>query len=356
MKINVNFLFGALTFLHIFLPLYLTIKEQYSTTLQPRFFIRHNIKSYGDPIIHAKVYQKLFEEHQIEVLPGTELRNYPGINFCVDGDTYGPRESCWKQSLLLNIDRSKFVSLSFVESLNFKWSYHYYNDLVDYTVLPNEIYSQIFKLNGNNLYLGNPKYDIKFNSADIYQKHSLDPTKRYVTFFYPRFERGIKKFGAKFPKYYQNLMKWFEDLGYVILTKNRTKVKQRVKVNRQYFVDTDYYPHISMELIEISELVVFFGSAVIEEIVMAHKPFVEFLFDNVNRLSFLRDPSYAYTITKLPGEEEFKKNVQSLLQHQSREFQKIIDQYLFEKHCGQKIINQAIKLYKEKTNPIILKI
>lgn len=349
MQININFLFGALTFLHIFLPLHIKIKEHYPH-LKSRFFIRHNIKGYGDPIIHAKVYQKLFEKYQIEVLAGDQLKNYPGINFCVDGDTYGPRESCWNQSLLLKIDKDQYLSLSFIESLNFKWSYHYYHKLVDYTILPNKIWEKTFKLNGNNLYLGNPKYDIDFKKEDIYKKHQLDPTKKYVVFFYPRFERGIKKFGPKFPKYYQNLMKWFEDLGYIVLTKNRTKVKQQVKVatsNRRYFVDEDYYPHISMELIEISDLSVFFGSAVIEEIVMAKKPFVEFLFDDVNRLSFLRHPSYGYTISKLPNENDFKNNVQKLLE-QSAEFQKTVDEYLFEKHCCQSIIDQSVKLYQEK--------
>lgn len=352
-NININFLFGALTFLYIFMPLYLEIKNNYPE-LFPRFFIRSNVKGYGDTIKHKKAYQELFERYQITVLSGDQLSEYPGINFCVDGDTYGPREACWKQSLILLIDRSKFLSLSFIESLNFKWSYHYYNTLVDYTILPNKIWESTFNLNGKNLYLGCPKYDIRFDKNDIYHKYNLDSKRKYVIFFYPRFERGIQKYGNKFTKYYQNLMKWLEELGYTILTKNRTKVKQHIKIDRPYFVDTDYFPHISMELIEISEFAVFFGSAVIEEIVIARKPYVEFMFDDVNRLSFLRDSIYGYTVNnKLPDEHEFKNKVTELLdpkhfELQQQKFNKVTEEYLFDKRCCKNIIDKAISLYKTK--------
>ena len=351
----VNFILSSITFFQIYIPLIKYIQGINSSNFKILLFLRKNRKSYADPYIHKDQYSKLVAKYKLKLLSASELNKYPGVIICVDGDIYGPHVVNMNESVLRKIDRSKFFIFSFIENLNFQWSYHRYYQWVNYTILPNKMYEITYNLKGSNLYLGNPKYDITFNKKNIYTKHGLLLDKRYVLIFFPRVERGIKKYGPHFNDFLSNLYDYLHQMGFTILVKNRKKTdKKMIKKWRgdRYFVDVTCFPNTSMELLEVAEFVIFFGSAVIEEIVMACKPFMEFIFDDVNRFKYLRDKSYSVTCDYLPTKEQVENNIKSILANKGNyKFDRTIKEYLFNKEDNSKIIfNKMLELMNDKSN------
>lgn len=313
----VNFLFSSITFISYYVPLVIECNKR---NINCRFIYRKNLKKYADPYVHEITCNLIIDKYNIIKGDVKDLVNdksisetNKGIIICVDGDIYGPHEYNYKESILLKIDRSKYMIYSITENMNFKWSYPRYKTLIDYLILTDKQCETQYSLNStNNLYLGNSKFDNNFDRQTIINKYRLDDNNKYVLIYYPRFERGTKKYGKQFVQFYTNLYTYFHELGYKIIVKNREKLglKELKYSGDYYFQDLTLYPYTSLELIYISSLCVFFGSAVIEEVVMFEKPFIEVVLDDVDRFAYLRNDKYMYLIDKsLPTKDELLENI-----------------------------------------------
>ena len=108
----------------------------------------------------------------------------------VDGDIYGPTETSRKESLLFQLDYNNTYILSLQENINFRWSYSYYEPLVNKIIFPNKQYAIKYNLlySPKNIYLGTPKYDTiqSITKSEIYKKYKLQPDLKYVLFFVPK--------------------------------------------------------------------------------------------------------------------------------------------------------------------------
>lgn len=78
-----------------------------------------------------------------------------------------------------------------------------------------------------NLYLGTPKLDVILDSDTIYEKYNIPIDKnKIVVIFHPEYRMLIAndKYGKHtFNKFYRNMHKWFRDMGYYIIVKDRLK-------------------------------------------------------------------------------------------------------------------------------------
>jgi hypothetical protein len=347
--IELNFLFSSVTFLQLYIPL---VIRAISRKIPVRFFIRSNHKKYADPLSHTKQYQKLIDTYNIPVLPMKDLVKYSGVIICVDGDIYGPAYKLAKTSAIYNIDRSKYLIISLLENCNFFEAYSTYINWIDYLIVQNPEHIKTYKYDPvKSLPLGIPKYDIQLDSRLVHKKYKLSTNEKYVVIFYPRFERGQKRYGNNFDQFYAILYAWLHNLGFKILVKNREKLglKDSQYHGDHYYQDSSFYPNISMELLSISRLAIFFGSAVIEEVVMSHVPFIEFLFDDINRFSFLQHPKYNVTYSKtLPSEQQFKTDVELITNpdiDRKPYFDETIQKYLFKGDgCADRIIDKILEL------------
>jgi hypothetical protein len=341
---DINFIFSSVTFLQQYIPLVIRAKE---LNMIYRFFIRANSKAYANPITHTKKWDFLFKSFNIPLFPVKDLNKYSGIIICTDGDIYGPGPKYWKTSAIQNLDRTRFYPIiSLTENFNFLDSYPIYTQWIDYVIVQNQKHIDLYNFKQQqSLILGQPKFDVVYDN--IYQKYKLNPNNKYALIFYPRFDRCETKFGKTFD--YMLIYNWLKQLGFTILVKNREKLKliNNLYQGDKYFDDTYYYPNISMELLQITDIAIFFGSAVIEEIVINHVPFVEFILDKVDRFSFLRHSNYCYIVDdKFPTETDFKSNVNRILNYNDTYFTETINQYLFPTNCATSILQTIQKLNK----------
>lgn len=349
------FVFSATTFLQTYIPL---IKSCQKFNHKYLLFIRHNHKSYADVIKHKKTYLKHIKKYNLKLLPLKQLPKYKGIVILVDGDIYGPHKINEQQSCKKYLNKNHFV-ISFLEYFNFYWVYHKYLSYVDHVILPNKIYETFYNLNSNktinkNLYLGAPKYDVNFNKQKMYLKFKLNPNNKYILIFYPKIDRAINIY-PNFQKYFNQLIQILIKNKFHIIIKTRDKFKYKINnkhKNIKIITDNNFYPLTSLQLITISDLAIFFGSSVIEELVMFKTPFIEYKLDNIQRLPFLRHISYSKNYDSLEPLNNIINDINQLLNNsQNYKFNEIIEKKLFDKNNNSDIIiNKLIELYKNKLN------
>ena len=350
-KLHFNFIFSSITFLTIYLPLVKILK---SRNIPFIFFKRRNCKKYACPYLKKKECQEYYDKYNIKVLSISKLKDYPGITFCIDGDVYGPKSLCYKQSAVHDLNkyenRDKYLVVSLPENANYLWIYDKFIKLVDYAIFPNSKYTFSYGFdNPKNLFIGTPKFNILLQKQKIREKHNL-PKRKYAIIFYPeyRIPIGQKKY-PNFMKFYDNIYKWLRELGYTIIVKDRKKGINKITTFRKgdyYFDNVEYFPLTSIELIKISSLAIFFSSSVIEEIVMCKVPFIDVAIDNIDRFNFLRDKSYSYIIKTLPDKHKFKKRVKKLRKNKKNyKFDEIIQKCLFNRsNVPNEIIDKTIEL------------
>ena len=99
------------------------------------------------------------------------------------------------------------------------------------------------------------------------------------------------------------------------------------------FVDDSWFPHIGMELIEISDIVINFGSTVVEESVMLNTPIIEFDIKPPERKYFykLYDFNYAKVLTANASKDLIKKSIMILTSRKElrNDFKKARDKFLY---------------------------
>ena len=163
------------------------------------------------------------------------------------------------------------------------------------------------------------------NKIDI-PNVNLDDSKKALVIF-PR-RRDLHKVDLN--KIYRCL----REAGYKILVKTRGKdpVQDEFR-GEHYFLDDSWYPHTTMELIEISDLVVNFSSTSIKECVLLKTPVINFDIKPFNLLlSFLYDYPYCKQMKTDFSSEELTEVIQKLTEHSHEEFfNEAIEKYLFER-------------------------
>lgn len=240
------------------------------------------------------------------------------------------------------ICKSKSISLCY--STDFSAGYEKYIDEVDYVVFSSKHLSNYYnKHSEKNLYLGSPKFDCHLNSNDIIKKYSLDESKRKATIFYPR-TRDIHSCPL------QKISTHLKDAGFEIIIKSRMKdaiQENHLSLADKCLYDISWFPHTSLELIKVSDLIINFSSTVIEETTALKKPVINFHIKPFAKpLAFLYDYSFVKNLTVDFSKSEFQSSIDDLCADKNLEDQfAAAKQSLFDtKNSSKDIINFVLNL------------
>ena len=276
---QINFVLTGMTHLRYYVPLALEAKKR---SIQSFFYVSKSNK-YNCPTRYPDILNNLKLEHEIILNPiedlGKELD--PIITIESDGKDY------W-----LNKDN--------VFSINYCTDYFpYYKNYIDSInslILPGNIFADKIDRSYRHKIsaVGSPKFDTVIDAQQVRKKFNLGDDK-YVTLFFPR-TRDVGNFPIK------EIIHKLNQMGYGVLIKSRKKDPVNIPVSEpnKIFYDTDWYPHTSMELIEISDFIINTSSMAAEETICLLKPSINYdikpfdqtfpeLFDNetnINRTSY----------------------------------------------------------------------
>ena len=224
--------------------------------------------------------------------------------------------------------------------------------------MPSQFCAEFYRCTeGNNLYLGIPKYDIDFTKEDVYRKHSIPKEGKKALVVWPK----TRDFGRV---NVGKIMQILHDKGYTMLVKTRGKdpldpqtIKAIHKGRDFYFEDSSWYPHTTQELLEISDIVINFGSTTVEECVMHEVPLINFDVKPKTRHGntkewrvthdYLYNYEYCIQLNKDFKDMELKLSLDYLTgaKDLSEEFKKARQNHLFDhKDSSKKILDFLLKV------------
>tara|TARA_R100000008_G_scaffold29926_1_gene16545 strand:- start:207 stop:1193 length:987 start_codon:yes stop_codon:yes gene_type:complete len=255
----INFVINGMTSLRYFIPLTEAahlrgIKSRYFTAPSGKYNCPMSPKNYS-------ILQEYSELHNFEILNATVAKQFEGDFFLIEGDGVG----------FLGPEQRKY-SISYMT--DYITSYDRYINHIDYAIFPSKFVSSLCDtpiVEEKSLYLGSPKYDVSLSRTEILNKYQIKSDKKKAFVIMPR-TRDRQRVD------FQTLYGCLRKLGFDIVTKTRGKdpyLSPDVQGDYHY-MDFSWYPHDSMELIYLSDIVINFSSTAIKECALLRKPVVNF--------------------------------------------------------------------------------
>ena len=316
--VSMNFIVLKMTYMRYFMPL---IIEGNRRGIKSRVFFRET-KKYNNPCKYKHVLKKLSEDYNFRLNDNVkDVVKYKGVTMLVEGS-----------GIQYLSHRHKIYSIATMT--DFRILYRKYIDRVNYVIFPSRKFAKHYgTISHKNLYLGSPKYDIQLDRNSILEKYGLSAKDKYALVIYPKL-RDLPKIDI--PSVYKVL----QDKGYKIIVKARGKDSVAPKnVGDYFFKDFCWFPHSSLELMHISDLVVCFGSTAIKECAMMERPIINFNVKKHKHLSFL----YGYRFLK-SFDDEFDRDVFDRYIEEieksdfSKDFKRCRTECLFEKGASRRIL------------------
>ncbi len=279
-----NFLLMEMTHLRYWMPL---VIEGNRRKIQSTFYIGPSHK-YNCPMRHEAVLRDLAQSHNINILPLSAVKSSCGLLF-----------SSEKTGINIVKEAKNTKKIVATYQTDFIESYHLYVDHVDHVLMPSKFCAEYYGLTTEkNLFLGISKYDIDLDKERILEKYSIPRDSKNALIVWPkRRDEGQVDM--------EKIFLALESQGYTIIIKTRGKdpltneAQQKLKdTGNFYFEDASWHPHTTQELLEVSDLVINFGSTTIEECVMQDVPLINFdikpEFRNGNKKQFRVTHDYLY--------------------------------------------------------------
>jgi hypothetical protein len=106
-----------------------------------------------------------------------------------------------------------------------------------------------------------------------------------------------------------------------------------------YFLDKSWFPHTTIELIEVSDIVINFNSTCVKECAILKKPLINFNIKPWLPLSELYNHSFCESLNTDCGQQEFTNSIKRLTESNLEEsFNNVISNYLFEGNSSKRIL------------------
>ena len=319
---KMNFILTEMTFLRYYIPL---IIEANSRDIICRVFVRPNNK-YNNPLKYKGLLRSLSGKYNFNLYDCSELQNYFGTTFLVEG--------CGRE--LLNAEKHKSLSLTYMTDFSVLYK-NYIND-VDHVIFPSKFWAEYYKqLSDKNLYLGSPKYDIDINVASVLKKYNLSKNKKALVLA-PRI-RDMGKINL------QNIYNILIEKGYEVLVKTRGKDKLLENLHgTRYFEDESWFPHTSLELMKVSDFVINFDSTAIKECVMSRTPVINYNIKPFEQpLKFLYEYDYCINLNEKIVYTNLYNHIDNISNITNEDFSDAIQNHLFENNASNSILNYLEK-------------
>ena len=326
-----------MTHLRYYAPL---VKEASKRELKCIFYVGASHK-YNCPLLHLNELKEFAQKHKVFIRPVSEIQKSEGVLFTNEKTGV---------EFLDRID-PEVKKIATTYQTDFIESYQSYVNKVDYVLMPSEFCASYYNvITDKNLYLGIPKYDIKLQKKEILKKYNL-PKNKKALFVLPKNRDVSNSNWTKIAEHIQNL-------GYTMLFKTRGKdpfkkdfIDYSKSKGHYCFEDVSWFPHTTQELMEISDVVINFGSTTIEECVMQNTPLVNFDIKPAIRNGSKRpyrvthDYLYNYNYCIQLKPESTRGQVVAAIKHLTetdlkKEFKKARQNHLFDhKNCCKKIFD-----------------
>jgi len=204
-----------------------------------------------------------------------------------------------------------------------------YENEIDAIVAPSEDFTSRNGVTSEKLFfLGSPKYDFLLDSSQsISKKYKIDNTenKKNALVIFPR-ARDLSRIDML------QIYDVISEKGYNIIVKTRGKDPIPENMKGDYsFSDFTWFPHSSLELIQISDVVVNFSSTVVKECLMLDTPLMNFHIKPFNRpLDYLYDYDYNTDMKIPPDKNQIQEALAFFENKDDLNFSKARDEHLFD--------------------------
>jgi len=326
-----NFFVSEMTFLRYFIPL---IKEGNNRNIQSTVYWSPSRK-YNCPLKHFKSLKRLAKEFSFNIKRINDKIKNNRITFLIEG---------------IGCEHFDGKKISLTYMTDFHVSYKDYIEKIDYCIFPNKAFLEKFNLphSSKNLFLGSPKYDVDLDKDAILKKYNLSDKKKCLILF-PRY-RDMQKIDLI------KVIKELKKLDFEVYIKGRGKepCPKSISAEARYFEDELWYPHTSMELIFISDLIINTDSSGIKECIMLRKPVLNFKIKPFEAtLSFLYNKKPFHAEIKTPIDYGLMKQKVDYLKNIShRDFQETIDKLLFQPNSSKRILDfLKLPVWNRCSNP-----
>lgn len=317
---NFHFIVSESTFLRYYMPLLIAAHKRGINSI---LYLIKNAK-YNDPYTYLEQIKKLAEFYSAEVKDISEIRkDKEGFTFLVEGSAIE----------LMPFENRKIVLTAM---LDFGWGYDKYVSQVEHVIFPGRFIAEHYgKVSSCNIYIGSPKYDVILDRNIIRDKYKIRSDKNALIMF-PRL-RDLNKV---------DLLRIYDYLrsdGYNVIIKTRGKDPVPLELRGDMcFEDETWFPHTSMELIEVADIVVNTDSGSVKECVMLNTPLINFhikpLTPGTKRMGcsragfeFLYEQPYCRELNPKVSSEVFKETVSCLTtENFTSVFEDVRKKYLFE--------------------------
>lgn len=298
-----NFLLPSCTFLRYFMPL---IIEGDKYDIKSTVYWFPNSK-YDNPEEHLKYLEFLSKKYNFSLKPNKEVQDCTGITFTIEG----------VRSSLLDLNKNKLCVLTSMQ--DFKVWYPSYVSKANYIFMPSRFIANYhYLLSEKNLYLGSPKYDINLSRKGICEKYDLPRENKYALIIASRqkYNLNVERMSMSFP-HRERLYQYLKNMGYTVIIKTRGKDIVPIKDRHcdYYFEDFSWFPHSTMELIYLSEIVFNYSSSAIKECVMLERPVINFDIKNKEKsFDFLYGQGYVRELPVILIEDKFQRSIEKVLE------------------------------------------
>jgi len=230
-------------------------------------------------------------------------------------------------------ESNRIYSLTYMTDFNAL--YKRYIDKVHRVIFPSKAFPSFYGIEDHkkHLYLGSPKYDIvnklmkRERIEKVYNNKKIDIDNKKCLVMFPR-NRDLNNVNLK--KIYEILKNNNYDL--IVKTRGKDPVFDSKLRGDYCFQDDSWYPHTTMELLSISDIVINFSSTVVKESTMMKKPMINFhikpfkkpleelySFNFVHNMK-IRDKSFS--------ESEFEEAVKIFENNSNLEYNDCIEKFL----------------------------
>lgn len=366
------FLLGEMTHLRYFIPL---TKELNKRNSQACFLVYFSGK-YNCPSQHNNELDKVCKKYNIEKTLANNFKEKNKIIFCVE-------KSCAIAVEQLGIKKQNdfyVLTCQFDYVMNYdvyekyakniifpsKWLLEHCESFIgDKRIEPTKWSLEKIK-SKKNIFLGSPKYDVSLNKEKILRKYKLT-NKKKVLFLFPAIAQALTSVCPARGMWTTNeprglTIQQINEI-YNVARKNDFEilVKSRAKHpiaagcgGDRCFYDDSWFPYTSMELMQVSDLVIAVDSTAAKECALQKVPFINISLKNekvCTSTENLFPPLFKFDFCKnykgFPGASELDKSVKYLTSNDfTKGFNRAIESYLFQpgessKNIADLIISEA---------------
>lgn len=256
---KLNFILTECTFLRYFIPLIIECNNRNITSTV--FVGKSNKYNCPESEENRAVLTSLSEKFRFSLAPLSSIKNLKKeIFFCVEGCGTN------KQLYLNNTVHSFTYMTDYISS------YENYLKHVHSVIFPSRTFAEKYnKLSDKNLYLGSPKYDYPGEGRKkLLMKYGVSNFEKVALYISPKTRDYSKVEEIK-------IVNALKENGYKVFCKGRKKDPiKNPEIFDAYFYDKEWFPHTTIDLIEICDVVINFDSTSIKEAILFKKPIINF--------------------------------------------------------------------------------